>query len=270
MKQFLGFLLLFTTLVACTENTEKYLYKEGDADYENVAAMYSEVCESETEILTSLKETDSFDSFVTGDLSSRTFKFTRTFTEENNTKDMITYVLIERDASNPTANLKVYVSSNYAHEDTTEPQNFYFEYTATNNSDMRSTISTGVCSTDNVLGSTTFASSWLRFNPSRTSYLDDDNYTTRTETVTVRAGYPIFLSRFEQAETFDSKDTGTQTKWSYATGAISEVTDSCSSDTTCSNVKANAQAGSSCTISIDTGFNNSGAPSDKLSEFSCP
>jgi hypothetical protein len=264
MKKLISFLAFTTIFASCGKNNEEYLYNKYDDDYSLTQAMAAKKCESETPILTELQKTNLFDTFFTDSEKTKLFTFPRKAVDGNNKTTITTSVLIERSDADPTATMNIYVSSSAPLKN--EQQHFKFEYKRVNNSDLLATIVIGTCSSDKKLGTPTFAASWMRFNPSREKKLDDNNFTKKTESVTVKAGYPIVISMFGQAETFHSKETGlAEVKWSYETAAMAEV--KCSENLeTCNAVKARADV-KVCDLKVNKDFTNSSNPDYKLTEF---
>jgi hypothetical protein len=269
MKKLIGLLAFTTIFISCGKDTEEFLYNKYDEDYGRVQAMYSEKCENETPIFAELQKTNLFDTFLTDARPMRAFKIVRKLTiDKNNPVDITTHIIFKQNSFDPTAVMDVFVSSNDNHQDATEKTDYQFAYKREDNSKLLATIVTGTCSTDKKLGVPTFAASWMKYNPNREQKLDANNFSKASETVIVRTGYPIILSRYEQKESLHTKEPGKEKKWSYAIGSISEydTMQKCDEDAICRNVIDRASS-QTCSLDVNDNFHNSSDPLDKLSKF---
>ena len=271
MKKLIVLFAFTTIFISCGKDTEEFLYNKYDEDYGRVQAMATKKCESETPIFAELQKTNLFDTFFTDTKKTRLIKYSRKSKDGANTPTIITSVVIKRNEEDPTATMEVFVSSNAKLKD--EEQHYKFTYTRKDNSNLLATIVTGVCSSDKKLGAPVFEPSWMRFTSARESILDVNNFTKKSETVTVQIGLPIVLSKFSQAEAFESKEklpdgTITTVEWSYETAATSTEGLCADNQLECDGIESRANA-QSCVLKVNTDFTRFSSPNIKLSEIDC-
>ena len=260
MKKLIGLLAFTTIFVSCGKDTEEFLYNKYDEDYGRVQAMYSEKCENETPVLAELDKTNDFTE-IFKDKDIRYFKAERSETFGDK-KKITTYIKIEKTVD--PAVMDVYVVNSHTIKGG-DVQNYYFPYSQTQNKSLLGEIVTGVCSTTKEFGTPTFSSSYVRFSPKREVKLSTDEFEKKSETYTIKVGFPIFLHRINGFESYHKKELGVESKWSYATGVLNEI-DKCES-ALCESLDDSVKT--DCTMNIAKDFYKSKLPSEMLTSLQC-